>query len=268
LLKRYAKLYLAYVRNCFVRLLDYRGEFFMQIFGWTMWTGLSLLFIYVVFAQVGELRGLTGETWTQADMIILNGTFAVMESLLHALVVPNFMQLSEQIRRGTLDVVLTKPASAQFQVSARFLHFGGVFNFILGCVVVAFGIHMRGGGVTWHGALLYVYLMLCGFFMAYGLWFLSVTLAFWFVRLDNIGFLFDPIMRVARFPMDVYPGKVRFIFMTVLPLGFLTTVPVQTLLGRAPLAVILTATLLASALLYLSSAFWKFALRRYESASS
>ena len=268
MMRRYAKLYLAYLRNCFVRLLDYRGEFYMQIFAWTMWTGVSLLFLYVVFAQVGELRGLTGETWTREDMIILNGTFAIMESLLHAIVVPNFMRVSEQIRYGTLDIVLTKPVSAQFQVSARYVHFGGVFNFILGCAIVGFGLKMRGGGVTWHGATLYVYLVLCGFLIAYALWFLSVTLAFWFVRLDNIGFLFDPIMRIARFPMDIYPGRLKFIFTTVVPLGFLTTVPVQTLLGRAPLTVIATATLMAAALLYLSNAFWKFALKRYESASS
>ncbi len=267
-MQRYAKLYLAYARNCLARLLDYRGEFYLHAFGWTMWTGISLLFIWVVFAQVGELRGLTGETWTQADMIILNGTFSVLESLLFVLIAPNMGRVSEYVRRGTLDVVLTKPANAQFQVSTRYLQFSGVCNFVLGCAIVGFGLKMRGGGVTWHGALLYVYLVLCGFFIAYSLWFMSVTLAFWFVRLDNIGWLFDPIMRVARFPMDIYPGKLRFIFTTIIPLGFLTTVPVQTLLGRAPYTIVGTATLSAGALLWVSSAFWRFALRRYESASS
>ena len=53
-----------------------------------------------------------------------------------------------------------------------------------------------------------------------------------------------------------------------MPVAFLTTVPAQTMLGQIQLTWLLGAGLLALILFFISTQFWRFALRFYTSASS
>jgi ABC-type uncharacterized transport system permease subunit len=48
--------------------------------------------------------------------------------------------------------------------------------------------------------------VLSGILSFYGLWFMSVTLAVWAGRVNNIAFLIVPIMEMGRVPSDVFLG--------------------------------------------------------------
>ncbi len=109
---------------------------------------------------------------------------------------------------------------------------------------------------------------MCALVLAYSIWFCFVTLSVWAVKLDAIAVIFDPMMQMARFPVDLYPRRWLSLLTFVVPIAFMTTYPAQALLGRGNWATMWPAPFLAAFLLWLSHRFFTFALRFYGSASS
>ena len=260
---RYLRLYRAFVLNCLARTMEFRAQFFAGIVGYSIWTGVSLIFIGVVFGQIGAVRG-----WDKNAMWVLYGTFVILESLCYGLLGPNMWRFSNTVRDGTLDLVLTKPVNAQFYVSTRFLDLNGVLNSILGFVLLFIGLSNFG---RWPSALEWIswaILLGCGFVISYAIWFASVTIAIWAVKLEGISIVFDPMLQMSRFPIDIYPKR-ALAFLTIgLPVAFLTTFPAQMLLGRGEAAHVVAGVAMALTFCTLGALFFRFALRFYGSASS
>jgi ABC-2 type transport system permease protein len=104
--------------------------------------------------------------------------------------------------------------------------------------------------------------------MAYSIWFFSVTWSVWAVKLEAIAVVFDPMMQMARFPLQIYPARLQAMLTFVLPVAFLTTFPAQALLGNGQLRILPLALGMAGFMLWVSHAFFQFALRSYGSAST
>lgn len=243
--------------------MEFRAQFFAGIIGYLIWTGVSLLFIQAVFGQVGAVRG-----WSQPEMWVLYGTYVILESLCYGLLGPNMFRFPALVREGGLDQALTKPVNTQFFVSTRYLDPNGVLNGVPGFALLLYGLRRTG---HWPGAAewaLWLALLLCGLVMAYCIWFLCVTWAIWAVKLEAIAVVFDPMMQMARFPLQVYPQRLQIFLIVMLPVAFLTTFPAEALLGRGRPAALAGALALAALLLWLSHRFFNFALRYYSSASS
>ncbi len=100
------------------------------------------------------------------------------------------------------------------------------------------------------------------------LWLMMVSLAFWFVRLDNFTELFYGFYEAGRYPVAIYRGVVRVVLTFVVPIAFVTTFPASALLGRLDQETASIALAFAIGLFFLSNRFWNLALRHYSSASS
>src|SRR2546423_15220252 len=59
-----------------------------------------------------------------------------------------------------------------------------------------------------------------------------MSLAFWFVSVENLSVLFDAVYEGARYPVSAYPGALRFVFVYLIPIAWTTTIPASTLTGR------------------------------------
>lgn len=243
--------------------MEFRAQFFAGIFAYIIWNGVSLLFIDVVFRQVGAVRG-----WTREEMWVLYGTFVILESLCYGLLGPNMWRFSAGVRDGSLDMALTKPINTQFLVSLRYIDFNGLMNSVVGVALLLFGLSKVG---IWPGPgawLTWFALLACGLTMAYCVWFFCVTWSVWAVKLEAIAVVFDPMMQMARFPIQVYPLRLQAILSTVLPVAFLTTFPTEALLGKGSPHTLLFALAMSAVFLFGVSRFFRFALRFYGSASS
>ncbi|MBV9470775.1 MAG: ABC-2 family transporter protein [Abitibacteriaceae bacterium] len=243
--------------------MEFRAQFFAGIVGYLIWTGVSLLFIEAVFGQVGVVRG-----WSREEMWVLYGTYVALESLCYGLLGPNMFRFSNLVREGGLDLALTKPVNTQFYVSTRYIDPNGVMNGLPGIALLWYGLHR----LSLHPSLmqwgLWLALLFCGLVMAYCIWFFCVTWAIWAVKLEGIAVIFDPMMQMARFPLEIYPQRLQSFLIFVLPVAFLTTYPTEALLGKSHPATLLGALALAAVMLWLTHLFFHFALRFYSSASS
>ncbi len=94
---------------------------------------------------------------------------------------------------------------------------------------------------------------------------LLLTLIFWMTRGSNLQELFLVTLQVERVPTEIFSPAAQFLMNFVVPVAMVTVFPTRALLGNLAPEL---AAYMAAALLCLSSRFWRFALRRYASASS
>jgi ABC-2 type transport system permease protein len=181
---------------------------------------------------------------------------------------PSFERLMEHVRLGTLDFTLLKPASAQFLVSVRHLRIVRIADLFMGVCVFVVGLFMIGSTLTLTAALTFALTLAAGVAAVYALLLTLVTLAFWWVRIENLLAIFWAFTDAGRFPVDVYPGWLRFTLSTFVPIGIAVTVPAQALAGRLTGETLGFMVVGASGSIAFASWFWRRGLKSYTGASA
>jgi ABC-2 type transport system permease protein len=241
--------------------LQYRANFLASVGNTLFWLLTAVLTAALFFSQTSSLGG-----WTFWEVLVLLGVFNTVGGVVEAFLRPNIGRLVELVRRGTLDFVLTKPVDPQFHVSFRRLVVWHVTDVVFGLGLVSFALH-RSGHVPSVGEVLgFVLALGAGVAIVYSLWLALMTLAFWFVAVENLAVLFDALFESARFPVTAYPAPIRFFLLYLLPMAWITTVPPSVLTGRSGGGTGLLAAGVAVVLLVLTRLLWRVALRRCTSA--
>src|SRR5512143_770380 len=132
--------------------MQYRLDFLVQgamSFFWMAWAVVPLLVVF------GERRTVAG--WTLDEALVVMGWFLAMKGVLEGAVNPSLASVVEHIRKGTLDLVLLKPADAQFLVSTAKFAPWHVVDVLAGMGVIAWALLRLGhrpGGLEVASALL------------------------------------------------------------------------------------------------------------------
>lgn len=243
--------------------LQYRMDFVVDALLEVVSTLTALLPLWVVFAHREQVAGVGF-----AEALVVAGTFTVLQGFVEALLMPSLGAVIEHVRTGTLDFVLLLPADAQLLVSTSRFQPWRLVNVITGGVLLGVGIHRHGAHVGPGQVALALFLFACGMAILYAIVLLAVTVSFFAVKVDNLAYLVTSVLDAGRWPAQVFRGALRFVFTFVFPLAVMTTFPVQALLARIDARSVVTAVLLAAAFVTASRWIFRFALRRYASASS
>ena len=138
----------------------------------------------------------------------------------------------------------------------------------MGAGVLVFAFTRLGEGMGLLSAATFMLTLLAGAIIVYCVWLILATLAFWFVRVENILVIFQSFYEAGRWPLSLYPGWLRYGLTFVVPVAFAVTVPAEALTGRLSWGNVLLAFILAVALAIVSRAFWRRGLKRYSGASA
>jgi ABC-2 type transport system permease protein len=117
-------------------------------------------------------------------------------------------------------------------------------------------------------ALYFAVALACGALIVYSFCLLLATLAFWFVRVENLLQIFWSMYTAGRWPVGIYPGWLKWILTVIVPVAFAVTVPAEALAGRLHANTLAGAVALAAALLAFSRWFWVQGLKHYSGASA
>jgi len=241
--------------------MQYRTDFLLDGFVEIFWMATAIIPLVVVFDARPVIAG-----WSFGEALMVMGWFTFLQGVLEGAINPGLVTVVEHIRKGTLDFVLLKPADSQFLVStARFLPWRSV-NVLTSIAIFAWGFHVLGRGPTAGDVALAALTMVAAVTVLYSVWMLTVSAAFYVVRIDNLSQLFSAVFDAARWPIGIFPRAVRYLFTFVVPLALMTTYPAQALLGRLggwELAGTLAGALLA---FVLSRAVWTASIAKYTSA--
>ncbi len=258
---RYARLLGVQIRTSALTLLQYRLDFLTEGLLEVLWSATALVPLFVVFRARPEVAG-----WTFPEALLVVAWFTLLQGILEGAINPSLTSVVDHIRKGTLDFVLLKPADAQFLVStARFQPWRAT-NVLTAGALFAYAFHRLGAPPRLGGIALAAGLLVVSTVLLYSMWILTVSAAFFVVRVDNLTFLFGSVFDAARWPSSVFRGIVAFVFTFVVPLSLMTTYPALALLGRLRPSTLVVALAVGAAFAALSRAVWVRALGRYTSA--
>lgn len=259
---RYWRIYRTFFTSSLARELEFRANFFAKILQNVVWIGFFLLIILVIYRNTDTIAG-----WSKGDAMILAASCFLMNAVVSALFM-SLMEIPEQVRRGTLDFVITKPIDTQFWVSFRRFNFDQIGTVLVGVALVVVGVRMSGLSPSAAQFAAYLVLLASATTLFYAFNMALMTLGIWLVRVDNLWVLGETVMQVARYPIDIYTTGLQRFLTYFVPLAFLATVPASQLVKGLDWGMAGIGALWALGLLAFSRWFWNFALRHYSSASS
>jgi ABC-2 type transport system permease protein len=262
-MRRYVRLFRAQVRASLLLGMQYRYDFLIDGALSVFWTITALVPLFVIFGNRGTIAG-----WSFGSALLVTGWFTLLEGVLDGAINPSLSGVVEHIRRGTLDFVLLKPADAQFLVSTtKFEPWRGT-NVLTALAIFVYAFHLLGRTPDPLGVLAALLLLLCSGVVLYSLWILTVSTAFYVVKVDNLTYLFSSIYDAARWPISVFRGFVRFFFTFVIPLAVMTTFPAQAMLGALPAWKLGASAVGACVFALVARRVWLGSIAHYTSASS
>ena len=219
--------------------------------------------LVVAFGARQEIAG-----WSFGEALLVMGAFTLLQAILEGAINPSLTSVVDHIRKGTLDFVLLKPADAQFLVSTAQFKPWRATNVVTAAVVFFYAFRLLGRTPSPGGMVAAALLLVASTLLLYSLWILTVSAAFYVVRVDNLTFLFSSIFDAARWPSTMFRGVLSFVFTFVIPLALMTTYPALALLGKLHTSTMLLALAGSAAFALVARLVWLGSIGKYTSASS
>jgi len=259
---RTLKVLFALIRHSMLAELEFRINALTNALNTVVGMLLALYFLDAMFSEIGMLGG-----WNLYQVLALFGVALILEGLLEVWLFPSLHALSEQVRTGDLDYLLVRPVDSQFLVSCSKISLWEMPRVLIGAAVVIYAMYSE-GALGPGNLMAFVGLMVVGVAIFYSLFLITCTLSIWFVKIGDVWIISYTLMEIARFPVTAFPQTVRTVLTFLVPVYFVSNVPVSAAMGLVEWQVVVGAVCFAVAFLGLSRVFWLFALRSYSSASS
>lgn len=221
------------------------------------------LFTTFLFFLLKGTNTLVGYSWEQTFIFFL--TFNLIDVVSQFLFRGVYKFRSELIS-GSFDHTLVKPLNPLFKSLL-----GGADPIDLLTIpplIVLIWIYGNNILANLVDVLYYVLLVLNGIIIATS--FHIVILAFGLITLevDNMILIYRDLTSLGRFPVDIYKEPVKSLITYFLPVGIMITLPAKALFGIISFGGVFSSLIFGISFLYISNQFWKFALKKYTSASS
>lgn len=259
----YFRLFWLHLRVSVLNELQYRVNFFVQLFQSALALTTSLIALQLVFSYTTSLGG-----WSKPELLVIMGVHLIVGGIIKTLISPNMQRIIEDVQEGTLDYALTKPADSQVIVSVREFRIWQTIDIILGIAVITTAMIQLRETLSWLNGLGFVVAMFLGACMIYSVWLMLTTAAFWIVRADNFLEIFDSLYQAGRWPVGIYPTWLRGTLTFILPIAFAVTVPAEMLTRILSGQNLLLALGLAIGLMIMARLVWRWGLKNYTGASA
>lgn len=266
--KRYFLLYGSFARYCLIREMAFRVNFITRCVSGIAWLAVLILFFQLVFLKTNKIGD-----WNQYEYLFFMGTGFVLNGLINMFFIENFTNLSELIRTGDLDFALLKPIDEQFLLSCQRIDWAIVPNLILGVILLVYACVTTQTAMTPARILTFTVLMLAGVAILYSLMLAMAASSVWIVRNTGLYEAWFYVTQFSRYPAEIYGhnllGNVlNFTLMFLLPILLAVNIPARYGMKMVSLPLVLYLLVSAVVSLGVSRWFFRFALRRYRSASS
>ncbi len=254
-----------FIRASVQQEMAYRTNFFINVLHTVLNLITGILGIVILFDRINSVNG-----WDFASALALLGVYLTLSALRGLFIGPSLDSLAGMdgdIWRGTLDFTMIRPVSKQFLVSLRKWQPFALVDLILGIGTLAAAVIQMEKTVALVDTAVFLLTLTAGVALLYAILLIFVSLVFW-----SPGFMFtwvfDGVFEMTRYPLGLYPGWLRLVLTWVIPVGIMTTVPAQALTGDLSAAFLAGDLLLTGTLFIGASWFFRYAMRRYASASS
>ncbi|MBN1318195.1 MAG: ABC-2 family transporter protein [Anaerolineales bacterium] len=172
-----------------------------------------------------------------------------------------------EVWQGRFDFTLLRPVDSQFLASVRYWKPFAVVDLLLGLAVLGAATIQLQGALSPVTVVTFIFTLGAGLMTIYAILLAFSALVFW-----SPGFLFtwvfNGIFQMARYPISLYPAGFRFVLTWIVPVGVITTIPIQALTGNLEISKLYASLFLSIGLTAGASLLFHKGVRLYASASS
>jgi ABC-2 type transport system permease protein len=262
---RHLRLIAHFMRASFQEEAAYRANFFISLLYSLLNLGTGFLGVMVIFGQVESVHG-----WTFEATLALLGVYLMVSALRSLFIGPGLEALAGmdgEIWTGKFDFTLLRPLNIQFLVSLRKWRLFALFDLLLGLGVLGAAMAQPGFSLTAFQLGTFALALSSAVLILYAILLVFAGLVFWSPGV-LFTWVFDSLFQMARYPVGIYPGWLRFILTWIVPVGVITTLPAEALTGSLSTITLGGGLGLALLLAVGASVLFRVGLRRYASASS
>jgi ABC-2 type transport system permease protein len=261
-LSKYWSLYRGFFRASIIADLEFRMNFVVRILTDIFWY-LAQIVTFEVLYQHTEKIG----DWNVYQTRVFLGLLFVIDAIYMIVFSDGLDQLTEKVRKGDLDLLLTKPVNSQFIVSCQRANTAIFGNLLMALAWLGWSLG-RLPDFSW-SRLSWLFIMVpAGLTVYYTMRFFFSSFAVILARSENLQFLWWQIYRLGTRPDSIYFPWLKYVLLTALPVGMIASVPARVIMEPGQTHLILWGLFLIPSLIYFSNRFWKFCLKFYTSASS
>jgi len=253
----------AQLRISVLAALQYRVEFWTEGVLSVLWSLVGIIPLLVAVDHQGVVSG-----WGPWQLMVLSGWFMICSGIFGIFLESSLIASMNHIRRGTLDYVLLRPADALLLCLVTEFSPWRITELLAGVGLVVVSLWNIGYVPSLGDVGTSVLVGATGVVALYALGILMLCLNFRAIRLQNLAFLLESLLDFGRWPVHVFQGVLKAIFMYVVPLAIMTTYPTQALLGELAPKTLGIAMVTACTLMLIARLVWSVSLRDYASASS
>jgi ABC-2 type transport system permease protein len=249
--------------------MQYKVSFWMELLGFGLVTGLEFAAIAILYGRFQSIGG-----WSIAEVALLYGMVSVAFSLAEMFSRGFDSPFERMMQQGTFDLILTRPLGSFFGVLAsefQLMRLGRIFQ---GLLVLGYALAQLPIGWTPARVLLLPIAILAGTAVYSGLVVIGATICFWTIKAPEVINVFTVGGEEASsYPLSIYNGWVRGVFLFIIPIGFANYPAALFLLGRSdPLGLpgwsAWLAPVVAGLFCALALALWRFGVSKYQSSGS
>lgn len=258
------KLYPKYVSMSLRSTLSYKAEAIISIIGFLI-TNLALLAsTYLMLETIPEFGD-----WSFSRIAVLYGFMLIPKSVDHVLTDDIWLLGWRGVRRGELDVYLTRPLNPLFQYVAKTFKWDGLGELIVGIALIC--IFVPTANIAWNASTI-IALIICSMlatFCFFDIKLLFSSLAFWTTNAGMIATIIYNMSDYAKYPLKYMGAALRYIMFFVIPFGLFLYYPFELLYSGGNVWIAVGASALA-ALILTTIAFtvYHFGIKRYDSTGT
>jgi ABC-2 type transport system permease protein len=192
-----------------------RGSFLLSVTFMALNNATFLVFWWVLFGRVEDLRG-----WQGPEVLLLFGVSAAGFGLMQA-VAGGAMHLSRFIDEGALEPLLTQPKPTLLYALGCRSQASGFGDVLSGLAFMTLS-----GYLSWSSAPRVVFAVLASAVIFTATCVLLFSLAFWLQRTHALSRqLLDITITFSLYPEPLFGGGLRLALFTVIPAGFVSYLP-------------------------------------------
>jgi ABC-2 type transport system permease protein len=249
--------------------MQYKVSFWMDMVGFGLITGMEFAVIAILF---GRFRSIGG--WSITEVALLYGLTSIAFGLAEMVSRGFDSPFERMMQQGTFDTILTRPLGSFFGVLASEFQLLRLGRIAQGGLVLGYALLQIPTIWTPDMLLLLPLTILSGATIYTGLIVIGATICFWTIRTPEVINVFTVGGEEASsYPLSIYNGWIRGIFLFVVPIAFANYPAALYLLGRndpfgLPSWVAWLAPLAAALFLLAALALWRLGVTKYQGAGS
>lgn len=241
--------------------MAYKTNFFIKSLALITADLIGPLVTLLIYSNSSGIPG-----WSFEEFLLFQGTFIFVIGLSHFLLILIPYHVIENVREGTFDKILIKPYNPLLYLSFTSVDLEGIAEVLAGLFLIVYSFIKLNLVLFSLNTILYIFLIVMGLIFLYAAFVLMSALAFLFVKSFGLFDLFFKIMDVARYPLNIYEGGMRFLFTFIIPIGIVSFYPASVLLKGLNIIILIEILVPIGLFLIFSMWMWNKAIKNYTSA--